>query len=271
MTRRSGAERAGAPSSPNSATSRCSCSIRTRTAGSNGPAPTGSRSARPHPPSRIRTSPEPAHARCTTTASARSKICSRGPSNSETLGSLIPRERPDSQVPPLDDERTAGGDARIGVDGQAQLALAEAVDLQADESPGVSLVYLLVRQILNLPAIHPGLDARPSGDDAQRIPAVVHEVWVPFGDFGWGREPVCSHSFSVQQPGCWLSLVEASDFNLRPVHPSGRNLEASARSLHRPDLRSDLDSGVRDSIDRGFELQLEVVELEERAQEGVHA
>ena len=53
-------------------------------------------------------------------------------------------EWPDSDVPPLDDQRLTFGNSQFGVVGLAKLAVAQAVDLETNESLLVRLVNLLV-------------------------------------------------------------------------------------------------------------------------------
>jgi hypothetical protein len=68
------------------------------------------------------------------------------------------------------------------MDRQADLSLAHAVELQPDESSGMCFVDLLVDEVLNGLPVHPRLNARSSGDDAQMIPSVVDEVGVTVVD-----------------------------------------------------------------------------------------
>jgi hypothetical protein len=50
------------------------------------------------------------------------------------------------------------------------------VNLQSDEPSGVGLVHVLVHEIFDRVAIHPGLNPRASRDNTQRVPALVDEV-----------------------------------------------------------------------------------------------
>src|SRR5687767_8549875 len=99
--------------------------------------------------------------------------------NSESR-SIGLRQRADSDVAPLDHERLAGADpgAGVGVD----LALAQAVDLQADEPSRVRLVDRFIDNVLDRLTVHPGLDPRSAGDDAYLVPAVIDEVGMPLLD-----------------------------------------------------------------------------------------
>ena len=63
-----------------------------------------------------------------------------------------------------------------GVRRQIELALAQTVDLQADEAARVRLVDRLVDDVFDRLTVDPRLNARTARDDPHLVPAVVDEV-----------------------------------------------------------------------------------------------
>ena len=94
---------------------------------------------------------------------------------------------------------------------------------------------------------------------------------MPLVDLLLRRQPVRPHRLAIEEASRRLAFIGPANLHLRPVHPAGGSLEAASRHGHRPDLGPDLNPGVGDAIDRGLELQLEVVELLHGAEERVDA
>ena len=171
----------------------------------------------------------------------------------------------------LIDERLAGGHAGAGVDRQVDLAFAQAVDLQSDE-PARCVLYTasLTRSSTGWPLTHVWMRGPRATMRSLFQPSSTKKL-MSFVDLLLRRQPVRAHRFAIQQAGRRLPLVEPPDFDLRSVDAPGGGLEPPARALHGPDLCPDLNAGIGDRIDRRLELELEIVELLQRAQEGVHA
>ena len=81
--------------------------------------------------------------------------------------------RPD--LSPLADERLIRRHARTGVDGQREIAVRHAMQLQPDEPFRVCLVDGVERQVLDGAAVDPCLKARAVGDNPHEVPSVVDE------------------------------------------------------------------------------------------------
>src|SRR5688572_22325674 len=85
-------------------------------------------------------------------------------------------------VAPFHYERLTLGDARSRVDRHRQFAIADAVNLQRDESPWVRLIHRFVHDVIDHLSVDVGGNAWSFGDDPQFVPALVDEMRVAFVD-----------------------------------------------------------------------------------------
>src|SRR5687767_15084440 len=145
------------------------------------------------------------------------------------------------------------------------------MDLQTDEAAGVRLVHRVIHDVFHRVSVHPGLDPWAVRDDTQLVPTLVDEVGMSLVDLLLRRQPVRPHRLAIEEAGRRLAFIAPANLYLWPVHPPGCTLETASRHGHRTDLAPDLNPRVGDAIDRGLELELEVVELLQGAEERVHA
>src|SRR5215210_320229 len=131
------------------------------------------------------------------------------------------------------------------------------MDLQTDESAGMSLVDLLVDDVFHVLPVDPRLDARSTGNNPNLVPAVVDEVRMPLLDFLLRRQPIGAHRFAVDMASRRQALVGATNLHLRTVHAPGSRFEGTPLHRDRSDLRSNLNAGIGDRIDGRLQFKLE--------------
>lgn len=139
----------------------------------------------------------------------------------------------------------------------------DAVHLQPDEPARVGFVNLLVRQVGDLDAVHPSLDARPLRQDAVHVPAaILEDDVVGVGLVRLGGKPAEAGGLAVDvarvaRPG--------HDLDLRPPHAALLRLALQPFGLEGADLAA----AVERVVHLDLKEELKVAELAVGAEEGV--
>ena len=159
----------------------------------------------------------------------------------------------------LNRERLTSADSGLRV--RVDFALAQTVDLQADEPAWVGLIDRVIDDVLDRLTVDPGLNARAARDNSHLVPAIVDEVGVALLNLLLRRQPVRAHRFAVDVASRRQALVGPANLDLRSVHTAGSGFERTPLHRYGTHLGANLDAGIGDRIDRRLEFELEIVKF----------